>query len=115
MRFLLCPALLIHVTGCGLVPQPCTLEFIYGVIIIVTDERGDAIQGATATLTEGTYSETMEARPTGFYVGAGERAGMYSLTVEADGYETATIDEIVVEADECHVMNEFYVVALEPE
>ena len=45
----------------------------------------------------------LEVQP-GVYVGAGERAGTYTLTVEAEGFEPVTIEDIVVEADECHVI-----------
>ena len=40
----------------------------------------------------------------GGYLGAGERAGTYTLTVDADGFETAVIEDIVVDADICHVI-----------
>lgn len=85
----------------------CTLQFVYGVNVTVTDENGEPVSGATLTLTEGAYSETMmelgDFQP-GVYVGAGERAGTYTLTVDADGFETAVIEDIVVDADICHVI-----------
>ena len=40
----------------------------------------------------------------GEYVGAGERAGTYILTIVADGFEMVTVDDIFVDADECHVV-----------
>jgi hypothetical protein len=36
-------------------------------------------------------------------VGAGERAGLYELTIMADGYVTWTQSALEVTADECHV------------
>jgi len=94
--------------GCALYPKGpvCTEIYVYGVNVTVTDENGDPVSGATLTLVEGEFSEVMEEiRPgEGEYVGAGERAGTYTLIVEADGYDTATIENIAVNADECHVI-----------
>ena len=94
--------------GCALYPNPpvCTEIFVYGLNVTVTDGNGDPVPGATLTLVEGNFSEVMvEIRPEeGEYVGAGERAGTYTLIVEAEGYDTATIENIVVNADECHVI-----------
>ena len=54
----------------------------------------------------------IESNP-GEYIGAGERAGMYSLTVVADGFETITVDAIFVDADECHVIGVSKQIALQ--
>ena len=45
----------------------------------------------------------MEQILPGVFVGAGERAGIYLLPVEADGFEPVTIRRITVEQDVCHV------------
>ena len=83
----------------------CTEVFVYGVKVALTHaDTGEAITGATLTLTEGDYSEPMQELSPGHYAGAGERAGTYTLTVEVDGFETQTIGDIVVDADECHVI-----------
>ncbi len=86
----------------------CTEIFAYGLNVTVTDGTGDPVSGATLTLVEGDYTEIMMeidaiGQP-GVYVGAGERAGTYSLTIEADAHETVTLDDIAVVADECHVI-----------
>ena len=109
MRVLLA-CLLVLVVGCPFVAWPpggdivCTEIFVYGVNVTVTDANGDPITGATLTLTEGTYVETMQELQAGSYAGAGERAGTYTLTVEAAGFVTQTLDNIVVDEDECHVI-----------
>lgn len=86
----------------------CTEIFVYGLNVTVTDGNGDPVSGATLTLVEGDYTEIMiEIDPMGqlgVYVGAGERAGTYSLTIEADGFALVTIDDIAIDADECHVI-----------
>lgn len=86
--------------GGGLI---CTAEFVYGLNVALKDQTGNPVSGATLTLSEGAYSETMESLQAGEYVGAGERAGTYSLTIEAAGFATQTINGIVVESNVCHV------------
>lgn len=108
--------ILVLVGGCFVLPGGivCTEQFVYGVNVSVSDENGDAVTGATLTLTDGDYTETMDEISDGEYVGAGERAGTYSLTVEAAGFESVTIDDIEVNADECHVLPESREVELTP-
>ncbi len=93
----------------------CTELYAYGVSATVTDARtGRTISGAVLTLTDGAYTETMQPFPSGGYVGAGERAGTYTLTTVADGYVSKTIEDIVVTADVCHVIGVHVDVRLEP-
>ncbi len=83
----------------------CTDIFVYGVNVTVTDaESGDPVSGATLTLTEGDFSETLIEINAGAYAGAGERAGTYTLTVDASDFVSQTIQSIVVTEDECHVI-----------
>jgi len=100
-------------SGCGLISDGpiCTTLFAYGLRVNVTDENGDPVAGATLTLTEGDYTEVIPGPPGsgaegagGVYLGAGERAGTYTLTIEAEGFDPVTIENIVIEADECHVI-----------
>ena len=92
----------------------CTEIFVSGVNVSVTDQDGQAVAGAVLTLTEGDFSEIMQDLGDGEYAGAGERAGTYTLTVEADGFDTATVEDIVVGEDECHVITESRDVTLSP-
>ena len=94
-------------TACGVTePQGiiCTTEFRYGVTATVTDaaDGAQATEGLSGLLAEGSYREEMEVGGN-VLVGAGERAGLYQLTVMADGYVTWTQNDIEVTADECHV------------
>jgi hypothetical protein len=103
--------------GCALLPfgGACTLEYRYGVNVTLTDSQtGDPIDNAVLTLTEGAYSEVMQTFPTGDYVGAGERAGTYTLTAAAPGFTTQVIENIVVTEDPCHVHPVSLEVALDP-
>ncbi len=94
---------------------PCTNLYAYGVNVTLTNAvTGAPIDNATLTLTEGDYTETMQLVPTGDYVGAGERAGTYTLTASAPGFQPQTINNIVVTADRCHVRGVHLNIALQP-
>ncbi len=83
--------------------------------VTLTDAAtGAAIDNATLTLTEGSHAEEMQLIPTGDYVGAGERAGTYTLTATAPGFLSQIINDIVVTADRCHVHGVHLDVALQP-
>ena len=89
-------------------PGDCSDSIEPGINIQVFDaQRGTGIDHATLTLTEGEYTETLMwlGWPSGAYSGADERAGVYTLTVEADGYVSQTIEEIGIglTEDGCHV------------
>lgn len=62
--------------GCGVFIDPpvCTMEFVYGVNVTLTDAGGQPVSGATVTLAEGAYVETMEELSDGTYAGAAEQA-----------------------------------------
>jgi len=70
----------------------------------VTDaaDGAQATEGLSGVLVEGSYREEMEVGGNVLF-GAGERAGLYELTIVADGYVTWTQNDIEVTADECHV------------
>ena len=95
--------------GCG-VPSfngasACTDEFVYGVRVRVMDvETGEPVSGASVVLTEGGFVESLREIDTGQYVGAGERAGVYELSVEAQRFERVTITAIEVVSGGCHVL-----------
>lgn len=103
---LLAAAAVLAAGGCNFLGGgiACTAVFVYGVNVSVVDQDGNPVAGAMATLTEGDYSEQMAELRTGEFAGAGERAGTYTLTVEAGGFETVTITDIVVTSDVCHVI-----------
>jgi hypothetical protein len=114
------PAILLSLpllASCRALPGPiaCTALYAYGVSATVKDvDTGAAIESAALTLTDGSYQEIMQAFPGGGYVGAGERAGTYTLRAIAAGYQSKSISDIVVTADECHVQGVHVDVSLEP-
>lgn len=86
-------------------PIVCTAEFVYGVHItaVAASDGSPVTFGLAGELSEGSYSEAMAATGNEL-VGAGERAGTYAATVDADGFETWTRSDIVVAENECHVI-----------
>ena len=88
-------------------PIVCTDQFVYGLTVTVRDQSTGAgrADNATLTLREGTYEEVVtEAWDGTTMVGAGERPGTYTVTVEHPGYATWTRSGVVITADECHVI-----------
>lgn len=86
----------------------CSDSFEPGINVLVLDAQiSTGIDHAILTLTEGEYTETLKwlGAPPGTYSGAYERSGTYTLTVEAEGFVSQTIDGIVIglTEDGCHV------------
>lgn len=86
----------------------CTDQFVYGLNVIVLDaSTGNPIfQDIEVKAVDGTYQEILELVPGLEYafVGAGERAGTYVVTITKAGYQTYTSAPIVLTRDECHVI-----------
>lgn len=93
----------------------CTEVFVFGLSIQVRDANTGAIivQNITVTAVDGDYTEEL-AFNFDTFVGAGERAGTYILTVEAEGYQTLVTDPIAVGADECHVITQTRNLTIQP-
>ncbi len=95
----------------------CTDQFVYGLNVIVLDAvTGNPIfQDIEVKAVDGTYQEILELVPSSEYafVGAGERAGTYVVTVTKAGYQTYTSAPIVLTRDECHVIPQSLTVNLQ--
>jgi len=93
----------------------CTEEFVYGLSVQVRDAttNGIIVNNITVTAKEGSYTEELKFLFDTF-LGAGERAGNYTLMVVADGYENFTSEVITVSEDECHVIGESVSIRLQP-
>jgi hypothetical protein len=95
----------------------CTQQFEYG-LGVETRERGTgaAVLGATLIVRDGIYLEVSgpsvprtltdsafrSAHPV--LSAAGERPGRYDLTVRHPDYHVWEVQDVVVTADECHVI-----------
>ncbi len=95
----------------------CTDQFVYGLNVIVLDSStGNPIfQDIEVKAVDGTYQEILELVPSLEYafVGAGERAGTYVVTITKAGYQTYTSAPIVLTQDECHVIPQSLTVNLQ--
>lgn len=72
---------------------------------------------ATVTVTDGAYVAELgpEESSGGKYQAAYERAGVYDIEVQSDGYAPARLEDVVVGEDDCHVITEEVVVSLVPD
>ena len=95
----------------------CTDQFVYGLNVIVLDAvTGNPIfQDIEVKAVDGAYQEILELVPGLEYafVGAGERAGTYVVTITKAGYQTYTSAPIILTRDECHVIPQSLTVNLQ--
>ena len=95
----------------------CTEEFVYGLQVTVRDiTTNDPItNNITVIAKDGTYEEQLEnMEGTIFYVGAGERPGIYIIEVTSPDYEDYTSETITVFSDPCHVVTQRVEIMLQP-
>lgn len=78
-----------------------TAQFRAGVQGVVTDSAGGVVPGATVTLTnKGTnQTQTTESSDDGFYRFSNLAPGLYSVSVEKDGFKKRVIDDLKVDAE----------------
>jgi hypothetical protein len=107
---ILAAALCLTLPGCeaALEPRVCTLIAVEALTVtVVNAATGQRICDATVTATEGAY--IADLRPFGpgtdcSYSGPTERAGRYEVHVSRSGYEAVLRRDVIVTADECHVI-----------
>lgn len=109
--------------GCAeSVETPCTPDRRLGLGIVVLDDRtGTHLCNAVVVARSGSYSETLtrtsDARVSPcLYVGAEERAGIYSIEAQAAGFVPKTLQALTVPLamDSCHVEQVIGTIRLEP-
>ena len=97
----------------------CTEEARAGLMVTVKDAMDGAFlaEGVTVTAVDGSYTEELTNMPefSVEFIGAYERAGNYTITVEKQGYVTYISPVIEVGEDICHVIGESVIVQLQPE
>jgi hypothetical protein len=102
----------------------CTLSIEPGVEVEVRDQTTDQFLSATprGVVREGTYQDSLIV--SGFttdvpprimtLIAAGERAGTYTMHLEADGYQPWDTAGIRVRDGDCHVRTARFTAALNP-
>lgn len=84
----------------------CTDDFRFGLAVTVSGPDGNPICDATVVALDGTHEETLSASSgTCVYMGAGERAGRYTVTASKPGLNSASI-QVEVGEEACHVRGE---------
>jgi hypothetical protein len=89
----------------------CTLEFLYGVVVDVRDSvtGAPAAAGARLIVRDGAYADTSEQLPSPYtdeliLQAAGERGGIYDLTIQKPNYQEWTRRNVWVREGRCHVI-----------
>lgn len=99
-------------------PIFCTQEFVYGLNVTVNDASTGLplAEGVVVKAVDGTYQENLYnlVGQDGTFYGAGERIGVYTITVTKEGYHTYTSSPIGVPANVCHVITQSLTVNLQP-
>ncbi len=98
-------AIVVAPSACNIIGKVCSDEFVYGVHVNAVDSvSGTAVQaGLNGSLLQSSYSEEMQVFGNDLF-GAGERAGVYSVVVNAAGYETWVSTGVRVRGGDCHVV-----------
>jgi hypothetical protein len=102
------------VAGCG--GSGCPPFRFPGLDVTVVDDVGEVVCGATATATDGAYTEMLTPSPRGgpcYFTGAWERPGVYTVEATFEG-RAATRPDVRVTEGECHVVPEFITIWLPP-
>jgi hypothetical protein len=97
--------LLLAFVGACRMPDMCTLNYVYGLNIYVSDRSTQAslVDGSTVVVaSDGSFVDTVTAFA-GTFNTAGERPGRYTVTAERLGYQKWTQANVVVRDDGCHV------------
>jgi hypothetical protein len=111
--------LILCAAGCGDTTGPgiCTAQYVYGLNVEVRDalSHEPAAAGAMITASDGAYVDTLRVMPDGLLaLGAGERAGVYTLTIRKPGYQVWESIGIRVDRDRCHVHPVVLQVGIQP-
>lgn len=101
-------ALLAPALGCAAITERvCTADFRFGISLSVRDSitRAPIGRGSLITLQSGAAVDTVKETSTfdGPYGLAGERAGVFAITIDKAGYRRWSRTGVQVTAGECHV------------
>ncbi len=101
-------ALLLVLPGCqtSSPARACTALYAYGLSVTVTDAATAApVEGAAAEIRDGSWIDPQVTVLGNTVMGAGERPGVYAITVRKSGYADWTRSGVSVRmgSDGCHV------------
>ncbi len=101
-------ALVLVLLGCEdhSVVRPCTANYVFGLSISVTDAVSAApVEGVAAEIRDGAWVDPNVTVLGNTVMGAGERPGVYMVTVRKSGYADWTRSGVTVRmtSDGCHV------------
>jgi hypothetical protein len=89
-------------------PRVCTAIAVDALVVTVVDSAsGQRLCDATVTVIDGAFTQELRPFPAVTectYSGPTERAGQYEVRVTRSGYVPATMTNVRVTADECHVV-----------
>jgi hypothetical protein len=103
-------SLTLGLAGCDppTAPRVCTAIAVDALVVTVVDSvSGQRICDATVTVTDGAFTQELRPFPAVTectYSGPTERAGQYEVRAARSGYVPATMTNVRVTADECHVI-----------
>ena len=103
-------SIVLGLVGCDSPADPviCTAIAVDAIVVTVLDGASNQrICDATVTAVEGSFRQELRGFPAGTdctYSGPTERAGVYEVRVAKSGYVPATMTNVRVTADECHVI-----------
>jgi hypothetical protein len=102
---------------CNRLDSPCSLPVVPDPGVVVTLSNSATLQlipGADLTLFDGVLTHEMEEIAPAVYGGANGIPGNFTLTVEADDFQTVTVEDIVVTGEPCDVMTVELQIELNP-
>lgn len=89
-------------------PRVCTAVAVQAINVRVLDAASrQRLCDATVVAVDGPFQEALQsfgAEADRVYAGPTERAGVYDVRVSKPGYEPATMSNVPLGADECHVI-----------
>jgi hypothetical protein len=103
-------SVLLGLAGCEQPTEPrvCTAIAVDALVVTVVDSAsGQRLCDATVIVIDGAFTQALRPFPTVTectYSGPTERPGQYEVRVTRSGYVPATMTNVRVTADECHVI-----------
>jgi hypothetical protein len=103
-------SVILGLAGCAAPTEPhvCTAIAVDALVVTVVDgASGQRLCDATVIVIDGAFTQALRPFPAVTectYSGPTERAGQYEVRVTRSGYIPATMTNVRVTADECHVI-----------